>query len=183
MPLFSLSLWFFKLKFSGTEDTCQYDHVILGCRGFFLYLYNIVWQKPLVWLTCPGIQLLWLMWLGLPEQHIQIPGITCLLPQALATWGKFCSPNHPDKVPPRTYHGLMSGYELPHALGLLQRRNQVGIPASCLTEFVNTEHSPALSQIRSTISCPALAQRCSHPVPVSSYSWKNPQCPSTERNP
>lgn len=156
MPLFSLSLCFFKLNFSGTKDTCLYDLVILGFRDFFLYLYNIIWQKPSVWLTCPGTKLLWLMWLGLPEQHIQIPGITYLLPQALATWGKFCSPNHPDKAHPRTYHGLMSGYELPHALGLTQEEADQD---TCLLPY--SEHiaqpSSQPDQVHHQLSCPGPA--------------------------
>lgn len=48
------------------------------------------------------------MWLGSHEWHIQTLDIISFLPQAVATRGKFCSPNHPDKVHPRICKGLIS---------------------------------------------------------------------------
>lgn len=129
------------------------------------------------------------MYLGLHEQHIQTPDMTCLLPQAVATWGRFCSPNCPDKVHPRTRHGLTSGYKLPHALGLLQEESDRDNPPLALYSLVSIRgrvHTTAwlaLGQLRCTISCPALAQCCSHPAPVRSYSWQNPPCPSVNRSP
>lgn len=66
-------------------------------------------------------------------------------------------------------------------------RRKVGKPASCLIQSgeplrQDTYHKP-LSQLRCTISCPALARHCSHPAPVSRYSWQNPACPRVDRNP
>ena len=50
------------------------------------------------------------------------------------------------------------------------RRNWTRMPVSCLVQFgehlrQGAYHSLALSRLRCTISCPAMVQCCSHPVP------------------